>query len=122
MNVSNPTQRPRGTRWCSVGSWIAGIGLVLAVAGVVGASAGALQPITAFSSFGIGMLLCLVALLPLVIGLLLSKGSGGSVAAARAWGALVAAGVLVAVSLTQYPAGDRAPPIHDVTTYLINPP
>jgi len=78
--------------------------------------------IGAFSAFGIGMLICLLALIALLIGLLLSKGSGGAHSPARVWGAFVGAAALVAISLGGYSSSGGAPPIHDITTDLENPP
>ncbi len=115
-------KRPRGTRWCAIGSWLAGIGLLLAAAGILGARLGLLSPIGAFMTYGIGALLALLAGLLLVVGLLLSRGSGGAVAAGRAWAALAVSAILIAVSLTQRPAVDGAPPIHDISTDLVEPP
>ena len=57
-------QKPaRGTGWCGIGSWFAGLGLGAAVIGLLGARIG-LSSIGAFSAFGIGVLICLLALLP----------------------------------------------------------
>lgn len=115
-------KRPLGTRWCSIGSVLSGVGLVLAALGALGGRYGLLKPLAAFSTFGVGLLLCVLALVVLLIGLLLSKGSGGGVAAGRAWGAWVAAALLLVFSWSQRPAVDGAPAIHDVTTDVDNPP
>jgi uncharacterized protein (DUF1499 family) len=115
-------QKPaRGTGWCGIGSWFAGLGLGAAAIGLMGARAG-LSSIGAFSAFGIGVLICLVALAVLLIGLLLSKGSGGAHSPARVWGAFVAAAVLVAISYGGFSSSGGAPPIHDITTDIDNPP
>lgn len=122
MNTTTETKRPLGTRWCSIGSWLAGIGLLGAALGLLGAQSNILGPLSSFMAFGIGALLCLVALLVLLIGLILSKGSAGAVAPGRAWGAFVAAGLLIGLSLTLRPDASGAPPIHDISTDLDNPP
>ena len=67
---------------------LTGFGILLVVLGPITARLGMLSPIGAFSAFGIGLLLLLLSLFVLAIGLLLSKGTGGDVAAARAWGSL----------------------------------
>lgn len=122
MNDEN--KRPLGTRWCAVGSWIAGLGLLLAVVGLAGARAGLLAPIAAFSAFSIGVLLCVPALLVLALGLLLSRGSGGALAAGRAWGAFAAAAIVFGASWLSFQQTrvEGAPPIHDISTDLEDPP
>lgn len=115
-------KKPRGTRWCLVGSWLAGIGAALVAVGLVGVQIGILSPIRAFLAYGIGALLFLLCIVVLVVGLLLSKGSGGAVSAARSWGALVLALVVITASLVLRPAASGAPPIHDISTDLGNPP
>jgi uncharacterized protein (DUF1499 family) len=111
----------RGTGWCGIGSWFAGLGLGAAAIGLLGARIG-LSPISAFSAFGIGALVCLLALLVLLIGLLLSKGSGGAHSPGRVWGAFIGAAALVAISYGGFSSSGGAPPIHDITTDLANPP
>lgn len=115
-------KKPRGTRWCQIGSWLAGIGAALVVAGLVGVQIDVLSPIRAFLAYGIGALLFLLCIVVLVVGLLLSKGSGGAVSGARSWGALVLALAVITASLTLRPASSGAPPIHDISTDLGNPP
>ena len=58
----------------------------------------------------------------LLIGLLLSKGSGGAHAPARVWGAFIGAAALVAISYGGFSSSGGAPPIHDISTDLDNPP
>lgn len=115
-------QKPaRGTGWCGIGSWFAGLGIGAAVIGLLGARIG-LSSIGAFGAFGIGILICLLALAVLLIGLLLSKGSGGAHSPARVWGAFIVAAALVAISYGGFSSSGGAPPIHDITTDLDNPP
>ena len=93
MNEATKQKRPLGSRWCSTGYIAAIIGVVLAAAGVLGAQVGLLGGVSSFLVFGIGLLALLIAGFALLIGLLLSKGTGGAVPTGRAWGALVVAGV-----------------------------
>ncbi len=122
MNDSEAQVVPRGTRWCRIGSWLCGIGLAAAVIGLLGAATDLLSPLAAFMAYGIGGLLCVIGILLLLIGLLLSGGSGGNIAAGRAWGALIAGVALIAASLALRPESSGAPPIHDLSTDLRNPP
>lgn len=115
-------KRPLGTRWCAIGSWLAGIGLLLAAAGALGGRLDLLAPLAAFMLFGIGALLALLAIVLLAIGLLLSRGSAGAMSAGRAWGALAVSALLIGFSLTQRPAVEGAPAIHDISTDLDDPP
>ncbi len=122
MIDDKPTKLPRGSRWCSIGSFLAGFGILLVVVGPITARLGMLSPIGAFSAFGMGLLLILLSLFVLAIGLLLSKGSGGDVAAGRAWGSLIAGAVVLVPLLASYPSGEPAPAIHDLTTDVSDPP
>ncbi len=123
MNDTIGNKRPLGTRWCSIGSWIAGIGIALALIGVAGGRTGLLPPLLSFSGFGIGALLSIVSAVVLVIGLALSKGSGGGISGGRAWGSLVGGLALVAIAMAMRPASSGGSvPIHDLTTDLANPP
>jgi uncharacterized protein (DUF1499 family) len=117
-------KKPRGTRWCLIGSWLAGIGAALVAAGLVGVQIGILPPIRAFMAYGVGAVLFLVCIIVLVVGLLLSKGSGGDVSAARSWGSLLLGLAVITASLMLIlgTASSGAPPIHDISTDLGNPP
>jgi uncharacterized protein (DUF1499 family) len=121
MKDALPTTRPRGSRWCAIGSWLAGLGLAGVLAGILGARAG-LPPLAAFSGFGIGSLLCALGALLLLVGLGLSKGTGGTVATARAWGSFAAAILVVGIGLGMRPDSSGAPAIHDLSTDLADPP
>ncbi len=122
MNDSQAQAVSKGTRWCNIGSWLCGIGLAAAIIGLGGAATDLLSPLSAFMAYGIGGLLCLIGILLLVIGLLRSGGTGGDIATGRAWGALIAGIVLIGASLALRPASSGAPPIHDLSTDLSNPP
>ena len=118
MNETN--KRPLGTRWCSVGSAICGTGLVLIALGLLGARVELLPPIQAFLAYGIGVLLILLAVIILVIGLAISRGTAGALSAGRAWGALLACILVLVPNMQSFPRGQ--PPIHDITTDTSNPP
>lgn len=122
MNDVTNQKRPLGSRWCSTGYIMAIVGVVLAAAGVLGAQIGLLGGVSSFLVFGIGLLSLLIAGFTLLIGLLLSKGTGGAVPAARAWGALIVAGIAFAAITSQRPSYESGPAIHDLTTDLDNPP
>jgi hypothetical protein len=122
MNDSISAKRPRGTRWCAIGSTLAGLGLLLVAGGLLAGQANLLSPLNTFMAYGIGGLLCLIAILLLLVGLGLSKGSGGGVATGRAWGALLSAVLVIGLSLALRPDTNGAPPIHDLSTDLVNPP
>jgi len=124
MTETDTKKRPLGTRWCGIGSFMAGLGLVAAAVGLLGAALGALSPIGAFSAFGLGLLLCALSALVLLIGLVISKGSGGAIAGGRAWGAWLVAVLVIVVSMSQRPTveGAEGAVIHDVSTDVTNPP
>jgi uncharacterized protein (DUF1499 family) len=122
MTETETNKRPLGTRWCGIGSFMAGLGLITAIVGLLGAAAGALSPMGSFGAFGIGMLLCALSTVILLIGLIISKGSGGAIAGGRAWGAWIAAVLVIVISMSQRPSVDGAPSIHDVTTDIDDPP
>lgn len=119
MNDSN--KRPRGTRWCGVGSTLTGIGVLLVGVGLLSARLGMLTPLNAFYTFGLGMFFTMLSVLALLIGLAISFGTAGAVAAARAWASLVTGIALIAIGAVNFPTRERAV-IHDVTTNIDNPP
>lgn len=98
------------------------VGVLLAAAGVLGAQVDLLGPLPAFGVFGIGLLALLIAIVVLLIGLLLSKGTGGAMPTVRAWGAVGAALVALVVIFSQRPGYESGPPIHDLTTDVNDPP
>ncbi|MDJ0927476.1 MAG: DUF1499 domain-containing protein [Gammaproteobacteria bacterium] len=122
MSDTTSAKRPRGTRWCSIGSWGAAIGMVMAVLGVAGVRIGIFSTVGAFLVFGVGALMGAISILMLLGGLVLSKGTGGDVDAGRVYGALIGAVLLIAAILILRPDTGGAPPIHDITTDLDNPP
>ena len=122
MNESGKTKKPRGTRWCGIGIVSAGTGVVLVIIALAGARAGVLPPLPAFGVFGIGMLALVVCIFVTIIGLVLSKGTGGATSAVRAWSALTVAVLAMAVIASQQPESSGSSPIHDITTDIGNPP
>jgi uncharacterized protein (DUF1499 family) len=122
MNESAKIRKPRGTRWCGTGIVLAGTGTVLVFLGLVGARTSLLPPAPAFIIFGIGGLALLISIVSMIIGLALSKGTGGAASVVRAWSALTVAILVIAVSMSQRPASSGAPAIHDITTDVGNPP
>ncbi len=122
MNESARINKPRGTRWCGIGIVLAGTGIALVVLGLIGARTGLLPPAPAFITFGIGGLALLISIFFMTIGLALSKGTGGDASVVRAWSALTVAVLVIAVSMAQRPDSSGAPPIHDITTDVGNPP
>ncbi len=48
MNETTTQPKQRGTGWCGIGSWFAGLGLGAALIGILGAGSGLLNPIGAF--------------------------------------------------------------------------
>ncbi|MGI9329915.1 MAG: DUF1499 domain-containing protein [Gammaproteobacteria bacterium] len=124
MTETETNKRPLGTRWCGIGSFMAGLGLIAAAVGLLGAAVGALSPFAAFGAFGLGLLLCALATLVLLIGLMISKGSGGAIAGGRAWGAWLVAVLVIVVSVSQRPTveGAQGAVIHDVSTSVTNAP
>jgi len=122
MNDSEKTRNPRGTRWCGIGIVLAAIGTIFVILALVGARVGILPPMPAFGIFGIAMLALIVCIFVTVIGLILSKGTGGGASAVRVWSALTVAILIMAVSVSQQPESSGSSPIHDITTDIGNPP
>ena len=122
MNDSEKIKNPRGTRWCGTGIISAGTGVVLIIIALAGARAGVLPPLPAFGVFGIGMLALVVSIFVTIIGLILSKGTGGATSAVRTWSALTVAVLAMAIIASQQPESSGSSPIHDITTDIGNPP
>jgi uncharacterized protein (DUF1499 family) len=122
MSDSQKPKRPSGTRWCGTGVVFSGSGAVLILLGLTGARIELLSAMAAFMVFGIGLLALLIGVISTVIGLIMSKGTGGATSAVRAWSALTIAVVFIAVSMSQRPTTSGGSPIHDITTDVGNPP
>lgn len=122
MNDSQGTKRPRGTRWCSTGIVFSVGGLLLIIIGLLGVRIGLFGPLGAFGAFGIGGLALIISIVSTGAGLMLSKGTAGTVPANRAWSALGIAILVIALSLFLRPDASGAPAIHDISTDVGNPP
>ncbi len=122
MTANDTTKRPLGTRWCKTAIVLASIAGVGAVVGLGGGAAGILNPLIAFSAFGIGMLLFVIAILTSVVGLALSKGTAGNASTAGTWAALGIGIIFMSTTLSQRPDLDGVPSIHDISTDVNDPP
>ena len=122
MTTADKTPKPRGTRWCSLGSWAVMAGLAVAAIGLGGVQLELITPLTAFFTFGLGVLACVLGVVLLGVGLALSKGSAGASPAARAWILLGSAGALLIAVFLLRPGSGNVPPIHDISTDIGNPP
>ncbi|TDJ44234.1 MAG: DUF1499 domain-containing protein [Gammaproteobacteria bacterium] len=121
MTTTDAARRPLGTRWCKTAiglAWIAGVGTLI---GLAGGATGLLGPMLALGTFGLGGPLFAIAILTSLIGLALSKGTAGNASTARTWAALAIGIIVISVSVAQFP-GFGAPPIHDISTDVENPP
>jgi Protein of unknown function (DUF1499) len=114
------TTQPKGTRLCRIGCWTAAIGLLL-VAISAGHRFGIIGWQAAFGALGLSGLLMIIALITAGLGLLRSGGSAGSASRPATWLALVAALAVTGVNVNGM-RSFSAPPIHDITTDLVNPP
>lgn len=119
---TDSNKRPLGTRWCQIGIFLAAAAAVLTVIGLGGGRTGMLSGITAFMAFGIGLLLFLLSIVSNLVGLAISKGTAGAASAPTAIVALVAGIVVIGAAWSQRPDSSGAPPIHDLTTDLDDPP
>lgn len=114
------TTQPKGTRLSRIGCWAAAIGLLL-IAISAGHRFGIIGWQPAFGALALGGLLMFVALVTAGLGLLRSGGSAGAASRQATWLAFVAALAVTGINVN----GMRsfgAPPIHDITTDLVNPP
>jgi uncharacterized protein (DUF1499 family) len=115
----NHVSRPRGTRWCSVGTIIAGIGAVLLILGLAGGRTGLLPTMLAFMAYGIANVAFAVSILVILVGILLSKGTAAS---SRTWTLFALAIVVIGMGASKMRDSSGAPGIHDITTDVNNPP
>ena len=83
MNDSGQTKKARGTRWCITGNWMLIIGVLIVIAGLIGARIELLSPLVSFMFFGIGLLLIVLAVLTTIIGIIISMGTAGDVSVGR---------------------------------------
>jgi len=75
-----------------------------------------------FTSFALAALLGIISLVLGLIGLLLTRKSTGRSGRERAWIGVGTGGALILVLLIGVISGGNAPPIHDVTTNIDDPP
>lgn len=112
----------KGSRSSRIGTWLAVIGVVVAVAALLAARAGIMLPLAAMGAYAAASLLLLLAAIFAAIGLLRSGGTAGTASRNATWLALlVGLAVTVGNGLT-LARGMKAPPIHDITTDTTNPP
>ena len=83
---------------------------------------GLIAPLVGFSSFALAALLGIISLVLGLIGLLRTRKSSGRSGRRRAWIGVGTGGALILVLLTGVSSGGSAPPIHDVTTNIDDPP
>jgi len=102
---------------------IALAGLVLALFGVLAARLSWISPITGFLlTVGVGLLLCgILALVCGVIGIVRTRPAAHRTGAPQAWAGTLLGLVMLAALFLLGPA-DGAPPIHDISTDLSDPP
>jgi hypothetical protein len=99
------------------------LGALLAVVGVAGARFGFLSPLAGFTLFAfVGLLLCgALAVVCGAIGLWRTRLRAHRTGAAQAWAGLLA-GVVYLVALFLLAPSGGAPPVHDISTDLEDPP
>lgn len=112
-----PTQR-KGARLARIGVWTAAIGVVLALASGLVVRVGLLSSIAGMGLYAIGSLLLLIALVTAGLGLLRGVGPPRS----AVWLGLLAALAIWVNNIVVIGQSRGAPPIHDVSTDLENPP
>lgn len=122
MSDSEANKRPSGTRWCSTGVVFSGTGAALILIGLIGGRIEIWSPLFTFGVFGVGFLALIIGIVSTIVGLIMSKGTGGGTSAVRTWSALTVAVLIIAVTMSQRPESSGPPSIHDVTTDLGNPP
>ncbi|MDP6675184.1 MAG: DUF1499 domain-containing protein [Gammaproteobacteria bacterium] len=122
MNNSNRIPRARGTRWCQIGTWLALAGIVLIIVSLAGSRFELLQPITSFLFFGFAFLIFILTVLVTTVGIVISMGTAGEASALYSWSALTISIIIISTTMSQRPDTSGAPPIHDLTTDISNPP
>lgn len=112
---------PRGTRLSRIGCWSAAIGLLL-IAVSAGNKLGFLDSWqAAFLALALGGLALAVAFVTAGLGLLRSRGSAGAASRPATWLAFVAALAITGFNVNRM-SSMGAPPIHDITTDIDDPP
>ena len=102
---------------------VSALALVTGLVGVLGARFGLISPIAGFALFAILMALgAVLALLLGLVGLLRTRPRHRRGGAAQAWGGALLAVAILGWLLALASDSRQAPPIHDVTTDLEDPP
>ena len=101
---------------------VAGLALVTGLVGVLGARLDLIAPVAGFGLFA--FLMPVGAALALLLGLIgvLRTRSGRRGGASQAWGGILLSTVIVAWVFVLGYATTQAPPIHDITTNIDDPP
>jgi hypothetical protein len=112
---------PAGTRLCRIGTWIAASGALL-IALAAGHRYGLVPDWRiALALLALGGGLMAIALVAAGIGLVRSRGSAGAASRPGTWIAFLAAAATTVAGVGSLDAIGK-PPIHDITTDLVNPP
>lgn len=122
MKDALQTTSHKGSRLCTTGIWTALIGIVLVIAGGLGARAGVLSPFGGMGAYAGGSLLLVVAAVAAGLGLWRSGGTAGGASRPAAWAALVAGLAITLNNGFVVGRGLGAPPIHDISTDTDDPP
>ena len=103
----------------------AGMGVTAVVIALLGPGLirlGLIAPLMGFTSFALAALLGIISLVLGLIGLMLTRKSTGYSGRERAWIGVGTGGAFILVLLIGVSSGGNAPPIHDVTTNIDDPP
>lgn len=102
---------------------VASLALVTGLVGVLGARFDLIAPLAGFGLFAFLMPLgALLALLLGLIGLLRTRSGQRRGGAAQAWGGMLLAAAILGWVLALASGATQAPPIHDITTNIDDPP
>ena len=96
--------------------------VVISLLGPVLILLGLIAPLMGFTSFALAALLGIISLVLGIIGLLRTRKSSGRSGRERAWVGVGTGVALILVLLNGISSGGSAPPIHDVTTSIDDPP
>ena len=106
----------------TISVWIGGIAVADAALGPALIHLGALEPIQGFYLFSLSIPGMLLALGFGVTGLIRTRAATGRTGRSRAWIGTALGGGLLLLLVNAVSAGGGAPPIHDVTTNIADPP
>lgn len=112
----------KGGRLARIGIGAAALGIIAVAVSGLGAQARLLSPFASMGAYALGSLALLLAVLFAGLGLIRSGGTAGTASRPATWLALLA-GLAVTANNGIVIGGARgAPPIHDITTDLDDPP